>query len=122
MEAFVDQLEAMDAREIELLATLASKVRRSVMEIHGFYLTNPAAVLDADPFFPLALVRMVKDAQRKGLSSVAAALMVWLHTLRAMQALELRPLGREVWAQLRRGNSRGQDAEGDRSTGTRLLS
>ena len=46
---------------------------------------------------------LIKKAQRKGNFVAAAGLMVWLHSLRALNAAELRDFGRVMWGELRRG-------------------
>ena len=51
----------------------------------------------------MLLSRVIKEYQRRGDTSYASFCMVMMHTFRSLSALELVPLGKEMWKELERG-------------------
>ena len=47
--------------------------------------------------------KQLRDFARKGLGADSAAAMVWSYSLRSLNVSDLRPLGRRLWAALKRG-------------------
>ena len=45
----------------------------------------------------------IKQSQKRKYFAAAAAGMIWLHSIRAMEHPELRIYGRQMWVQLERG-------------------
>jgi len=54
-------------------------------------------------YVPLELSKLIKIFQKDNRPTDAAFTMVWLHSTRALNALEIRVFGREMWAELTRG-------------------
>jgi hypothetical protein len=92
----------MDGSEIGLVVALATDFRNE-MEAAGCPLSDPIVYASLDPGFTFGLSKQVVRLQKAGCFQDAAALMVWVHTMRAASRLELRQLGRELWTELARG-------------------
>jgi hypothetical protein len=102
LQSFIDNLSALDGQDVGFLVALATNTRIK-LEGAGYRLLDPIADYPSDPAVPLRLNRMVRELQKNGMMPEAAAMMVWLHTMRAGARIELRQLGRDMWAQLQRG-------------------
>lgn len=103
MVDFTENLEAMDGDEIGMLVACANHQRVVLRETKGWDLLYPAILCATRPDLPALVAGAIKDLQKQGKQPFAAGLMVWLHTLRSMETLELRKEGRLLWAQLQRG-------------------
>lgn len=99
---FVQNLRAMDGTEIGMVLAMATAYRHDLAR-RGVDLLQPAILLAADPGITFTLARTIQQHQKHGEMSLSAALMVWVHTLRATSRLELRQLGRDMWRELERG-------------------
>lgn len=102
LTSFIANLRAMDGAEIGYVLAVATHIRRG-MEGDGHNVMDPIVYTSQNPTFVLFLSRMIIEAQKQGRNPEAAALMIWLHTMRAGIRIELRSLGRELWSQLERG-------------------
>lgn len=102
MSQFADFLSAMDGKEIGMVVACATHVRHQ-LENEGTMLLFPQLEIQKDPMVTARLSRMVEIMQKEKRPRDAAAVMVWVHTLRAMSCLELRMLGRKIWKELSRG-------------------
>lgn len=102
LASFVSNLKAMDGAEIGYVLAIATHIRHG-MEGDGHNVMDPIVYTAQNPTFALYLSRMIIGAQGQGRNQEAAALMIWLHTMRAGIRLELRSLARELWSQLERG-------------------
>jgi hypothetical protein len=101
MTDFIRRMEAMDSDEVALPLVAATVFRNGVLpEINLLY---PAAVLLADPTICLQLNRTIQELQSQKHFPAAAGVMVWLHSMRAMEDLTLRNYGRQIWHELQRG-------------------
>lgn len=104
MQRFVTSLRGQTAEELGVVVLMATIVRLTVEER-----TLPPTLLEglshteADLYAPLHIGRLIKDLQKQGSMPQAAGAMVWLHSVRAILTPELRLLGREMWAELKRG-------------------
>ena len=104
---FVEGMEAMTARDIGVIAAVATVVRVN-MENHGVL---PEGLLWEGELpsvedlaeYQLRLNKLARDFARKGLGADSAAAMVWSYSLRSLNVSDLRPLGRRLWAALKRG-------------------
>lgn len=101
--SFVTNMRAMDGAEIGLVAACANHQRLLILEAKGWDLRYPALLADHPANVPLVIGNVIRDLQRQGKQPLAAGMMVWLHTVRSMQWLELRQLGRDMWGELARG-------------------
>lgn len=101
----------MDADEIGMIVALATDRRHKLREMYGWDLLEPALVEAADMSAAIKLNQLIRHLQKDSNQVTAAALMVWLHTLRASMSLDLRSAGRELWGQLERGFPYALDAE-----------
>jgi hypothetical protein len=106
LSRFMLALEGMDAQEVAELLMLAT-LARVLAEKNGEW---PTAVCDlhapADKAAAVqaAIVKQARALQKDGNTAAAAALMVWLHSLRAGAYPEARLLGRRMWEQMSRGH------------------
>jgi hypothetical protein len=102
LASFIANLRAMDGPEIGYVLAIATHIRHG-MEGDGHNVMDPIVYTSQNPSFALYLSRMIIEAQKQGRNPEAAALMIWLHTMRAGIRIELRSLARELWSQLERG-------------------
>ena len=97
---------SMDDEDVALILVVATYARIG-LKLHGV-LSEEALDGSREREFEAAwtvrpIGRLIKQAQRRGNPVAASGLMVWLHSLRALNAPELRDGGREMWAELSRG-------------------
>ena len=118
VERFHASLRGMSDPEIGMLLALATAIRLNLRNEN----VDIASLLSGDGLSPseaeldalVRLPRLIKECQREGQMSDAAALMVWYHSLRiAALYPELRIKGREVWVELCRGFDFAEDAVDD---------
>lgn len=107
MVRWTKMLKGMSAEEIGFLIASATVLRFKLT--HSGYLPAEALNLglERDAFqmdlVPMKLTRLVKDFQHNNELGEAAAAMVWLHSVRALNDGELRYSGRLMWEELTRG-------------------
>ncbi|EBX2183591.1 hypothetical protein E1A40_08750 [Salmonella enterica subsp. enterica serovar Aba] len=106
---FISRLKAMDSEEIGLVVATATNARH-VLEQEGHDLMNPTVYLALRPEFTFSLSQTAIKFQKDGNYILAAALMVWIHTFRSGDRLELRQYGRDMWRELERGFPFVEDA------------
>ena len=100
---FNENLSRMNSDEIGMVVAQATHMRLNFQERMGVDLLEPSVAIMQDPSLPLALNKTIRGFQKDGNLTDAAAMMIWLHTLRSMGEFEVRPHGRELWRQLARG-------------------
>ncbi|CCG41828.1 hypothetical protein [Magnetospirillum molischianum] len=110
---FTDALRAMDSDEIGALLALATDLRHTLEADSRLDLLDPRAVEIIWPSAAQALNRQIRNMQATNSRELAAAAMVWLHTIRAANNPDLRMLGREMWRQLERGFPKVEQAAAD---------
>ena len=104
---FIKRLKGMDDESIGTLIVAAAYTRRN-LELNG---QIPNHLLKAGPVMDtlschstvIILGKAIKQHQANGNNSLASLLLVWAHSIRALGALELRPLGKLLWTELIRG-------------------
>lgn len=101
---FINGLAVMDSDEISVILVHTLDFRNDILVL-GPDLFYPAVILNEEPMFTFKMSSRLKEFQSKGNYATATAMMVWIHTFRAMTELELRPYGRRLWAELSRGFS-----------------
>jgi len=102
LERFLLSLRGAEPMEIGGVLALACHWRGKLEKHFGWNLDCPDLVIVSDTAGAMKVRQMIREAQEKE-PTMAAGLMVWLHTLRATQTPEVRPKAREMWAQLERG-------------------
>lgn len=105
IDDYLLKLRGMDGSEIGGVIVLAAHMRNRFLDGTGLDFLTPHAVTAADPSVVIELVKTAKDFQKKGHRGLinAAALFVWIHTLRATINPNLRVKAREMWGELARG-------------------
>ena len=103
LEAFVDMISQMNSDTIGTLLVNATHMRNVLESLYGWNLLCPFEELARNPFITMRLARLTRRAQKEKAFRTSAALMVWLHTMRAVQSLQLRGLGRRLWKEIGRG-------------------
>lgn len=105
IEKYITILKGMSGDEIGFLVAGSTVFR--VINSNGIL---PAQALDLSArreeisdFVPIALNREIQRFQKENRFNDAAMVMPWLHSVRALNDLELRLLGREMWAEMARG-------------------
>lgn len=96
---FLARLEGMNLQERACVLVLATEIRLR-WALHFPLLLDPVQQYARDPDSAILIGRFVREAQAKGALAPAAAMMVWLFTIRAGARLELRNRGRRLWALL----------------------
>lgn len=106
LQEFIGKLNVLDSDDIGMVVAMATHYKNQ-LEQDGHNVSDPIVYCSINHFFALDLSRYIKGLQKIGRFQDAAALMVWLHTIRGSGAgcLELRGLGREMWKELSRGFS-----------------
>lgn len=106
LSEFITGLKAVSHSELGVILALANDRRLTLEEKLGWNLLDPAACIIAFPNATMTLSGAIRELQKEGKPHIAAAVMVWLHTLRSMapaSTLRMRALGREMWSELRHG-------------------
>lgn len=103
MKAFLQGLKGQDGRDIAVSIIVSTAYRNSVLKIDKVNLLSPAIEFQLDPLILLRIGMGIKEKQKTEDYLVAAALMIWLHTIRSITHPSLRALGRDIWAELARG-------------------
>lgn len=111
IDRFLVSLEGMDAEAIGMVVACATHWR-NVFSKDGINLREPMMEGRRNPMLAFEINRMIAQAQKAD-PSMAAGLMVWLHTIRAVTYPELRLKGRRLWGQLRRGFEFAQGGAND---------
>lgn len=111
LDQFIARLSAMDSEELGLVVAISTDRRHKLYELFGWDLLDPILVDAGDIAAAMKLNQLIRQVQKDNNMVVAAALMVWLHTLRAATAPDLRAKGRLLWGQLQRGFPHVFDAE-----------
>ncbi len=107
MNRFIQILTGMDDTAIGSLVVGANWVRKN-LEQHG---QIPENILTIGPVMDtlkcnkasLEISKAIKNHQQQGNNHLASFMMVWMHSLRALSSLELVPVGKEMWVELKRG-------------------
>ena len=102
---YLQKLRGMDGDEIGGVVALAAHMRNRFLEDKGIDFLDPFSATIADPFCVATLSRTAKYFQKKGIVGQinAAAVILWVHTLRATMNPDLRMKVREMWGELSRG-------------------
>ena len=102
LSTFVGMLRSMDSSELGHVVAMATHMRHALAS-SGHNVMDPIVYTAQNPTFAIFLGKLIAECQKQGRMQDAAALMVWLHTIRAGIRLELRGLAREMWGELARG-------------------
>lgn len=100
---FTTKLSYLDSTEVGFMLAVVADFRNHFLAAEGWDLHQPALVLLSTPTTTYQLSKAVKLLQRGGNPAPAAGIIVWVHTLRSMTEISLRPHGRALWAELQRG-------------------
>ena len=105
LERFVVSLRGQDPEELGTVVLMATVVRLNLgpKTLPITALEGLATGTDQEVMAPLMLNRLIRELQQQGSLPQAAGAMVWLHSVRAINAPELRLLGRQMWGELVRG-------------------
>jgi hypothetical protein len=105
LKEFLCKMSIADSSKLGLPVLTATVYRHIVKRHFGLDFLYPAHAVAIDPMICWKLAKQIKSLQSKKEFASATPIMIWLHTLRVVQvgSLHLRPLGRELWAQLSRG-------------------
>lgn len=103
LETWLGMLRAMNSDELGAVVATATHMRHGLENKYHVNLLDPIVTASLSPNLVFTLHGLIKEYQSRGDGSSAAAVMVWLHTLRCGISLELRQHGRDLWRELRRG-------------------
>jgi hypothetical protein len=112
LDQFVIRLKGFDDRELGLVAACVGYTCQTMLKF-GINLMRPGEALLANPTLQTELSRIVLSLQRSGRAMRAPGIMVWVHTLRAEQRIELRHLAKQMWGEIERGFPHALDASWD---------
>lgn len=101
IERFISILKGTDARQMCLVVAMATQYRNALAK-EGVDLLQPMKAEEKDMMITLKIGQFIKAAQKRD-PAHATGWMVWLHTLRAADILEIRYQGRLMWRELGRG-------------------
>ncbi len=105
INSYLQKLRGMDGDEIGGVVALAAHMRNRFLDDEGIDFLYPYSATIADPFCIVKLSKVAKYFQKGGLVGHinAAAVILWVHTLRATMNPDLRMKAREMWGELSRG-------------------
>jgi len=102
IDSFIQMLEGFDAEEFALATAAAIDFAVNMSQETGINLYDPRAALLQDPDVALMLSKQALTDRTNENFSTVAPIMIWVHSLRAMQYPPLRMKGRKLWQQLSR--------------------
>jgi hypothetical protein len=122
LNQFLIRIEGLDNKELGLVAAQAADVCARMHAEAGIDLLNPVAVIAESPHLGMKITSTVINMQKKGMQATVPGMMVWMHTLRAEDRLELRHAAKEMWRVIARGFPHAELAafEFETLTGLRL--
>jgi hypothetical protein len=103
MRDWITKLNALDASEVGSIVAVAMHYRNILLRDTKLDLLFPFVAITTDPMIGMKINNSIQELQSEKLFSMASSAMVWLFTIRAAQAPELRMLGRQLWGELHRG-------------------
>ena len=107
IEKFNAGLKAMSDEDIGTLLAVATVIRINFetngVIPEGVFEEGTLPSVDAIGSYQLRINKVARQFRKMGLETDSAGAMVWSYTLRCLNVPELRPLGVEMWAELRRG-------------------
>ena len=102
-EDWVRSLRNSDPDELGLLLAMTTHMRHRLEAEYQVGLLYPHIVALEKSELPIKIISLIKYLQRQNNPAAASGLFPWLFTLRACLNLELRPVAREMWLLLSRG-------------------
>lgn len=107
LEKFVTALTEMGDKDLGVIVVIATVLRIN-FEFHDVLAPDVFGVgalpsTETLGKYQLEINRLSRQFRKMGLASDAVAAMVWSYTLRCLNVPELRPLGVEMWSELKRG-------------------
>ena len=105
MDDYLLKLRGIDGSELGSVAAVAAHMRNKMLCERGVDFLMPHAATAADPSLIFKLVGAIKEFQKRGKIGLinAAATMLWVHTIRAVNNPNLRSTAREMWGEIGRG-------------------
>ncbi len=103
MDLYLTVLSAMPGSELGMLLASATDLKNEMVRNGVADVSAPYILTEKMPLITFEFSKRVIRLQKKRRFEDAAALMVWVHTLRAASRPELRGLGRNMWGELERG-------------------
>lgn len=101
-EAFLGRLREMSDRDVGLVVAIAAH-QRNALRREGQAVDDLSRLQHLDRRFADRLASAVVQLNRRGQHHDAFGLLVWLHSVRAVQAPGLTDLGMAMWTELKRG-------------------
>jgi len=107
VQALIDGLRKLPDRDVGVILAIATAVRVN-METHdvipeGIFQRNSLPSVREMGVMQMRINRTAVDFARAKLQADATGATIWSYSLRCLNVPGLRPLGREMWAELRRG-------------------
>ena len=100
---YITALRGADDDEVGLALVAAIHFRNIYLYRTDIDLFDPALALVSDPGLALKFSKEIEECQAENRNIDAVPLLVWAHSLRAIQNPQIRALGREMWGELQRG-------------------
>lgn len=123
IEKFNAGLKAMGDKDLGAIVAIATVIRINFETNNvipeGVFRDGPLPSVDAIGGYQLQINKVARQFRKIGLEADSAGAMVWSYTLRCLNVPELRPLGVEMWSELRRGFPHVKDAlrQGEKEKG-----
>ena len=107
IDRFVDGLRAMPDRDVGVIVAAAHAVRVN-METHGVipegvFAAEDLPSIEAMGAMQMKINRVAREFAKTGQTADVAGATVWSYSLRSLNVAGLRPHGRALWAEMRRG-------------------
>ncbi|MGM9401137.1 hypothetical protein ACS0VU_02125 [Aliiroseovarius sp. KMU-71] len=111
---FTNSLKGMDGSELGALLVSASYLKSNLEEGGVLPRASLSLSIPRDEAecgkVALHISQLIQEFQKAGHNGDAAAAMVWLHSVRALNAPEIRYLGKSMWRELCRGYAHFEEA------------
>lgn len=126
VQRFIEGLRKMPDRDLGVIVGIAAVVRVN-MEAHGvlpegLFAREVLSPSDDLGLYQMRINRIARQFAKDGQAADATGAMVWSYSLRCLNVGGLAPLGRELWAELRRGFPHAAEAldEGEERRGAKF--
>ncbi len=107
VEKFIDSLQAMEDRDVGTVLAIAAVIRIN-FETYAIipddlFFENTLPSVEVMGLCQIKINKVARKFTRMGRPVDYMGAMVWSYSLRCLNVPELRPLGRRMWSELKRG-------------------
>ena len=105
----IQLLKGMDDVELLYLYKIVMFTKDKLYDLYHINLDDPFLAVQENYNIAIILSRDIYDIQKIEGSIAVSGMTIWLHTVRAALAPEIRYLAKELWLELSRGMPKGEE-------------